>query len=167
MRSIDKCKELLEELEELIANSAQLPLSGGKVLVNADQALEIVQELQNNLPQELAAARELLVEKDRILRDAENEKREVLRKAEAKARHIVDSDTLVVQARRKSDEILANANAKAREIFLSAKKYAEDIFAQTDDTLNAFISRVRTSRQNLKNISYSDFVKMPDVGKNN
>ena len=48
---------LLDELDEMIDSAWNMPLSGGKALVDAERVREIVDKIRSSLPQEIRQAR--------------------------------------------------------------------------------------------------------------
>ena len=47
---------LLDELDEMIDSAWNMPLSGGKALVDAERVREIVDKIRSSLPQEIRQA---------------------------------------------------------------------------------------------------------------
>ena len=50
-------KSLRESLEGLLESGWQLPMSGGKIMVNAKEFKSIVEEMKNSLPEEIIQAK--------------------------------------------------------------------------------------------------------------
>ena len=48
---------LLDELDEMIDSAWNMPLSGGKALVDAERVREIVDKIRSSLPQEIRQAK--------------------------------------------------------------------------------------------------------------
>ena len=53
--------ELLDTIEDALAESANLPLSGGMRFVDVDQILEYLYEFRANLPGELRQAQAIVI----------------------------------------------------------------------------------------------------------
>lgn len=162
MARVETTEMLLNELEELISDGAKLP-GFGKRVINEDQALELIEKIREKMPHEINEARHIVADKNKLIRDAEEQKREILRKAEHQAKYLLDHDELVIQAKRKSAEIISEANGKAKDIFNGAKAYSEEMFKTTDDILTGFLTKIRQSKQGIKNMTYTDFQNMPDT----
>ena len=58
--------ELLDEIEEIVDTSSGFPLTG-KILVDAEELMEIVREIRLELPDEIQQAQWIKEERQRIL----------------------------------------------------------------------------------------------------
>ena len=65
---------LLENLEDLLTAGAKVPFSS-KVLVDADELRETLEEIRLKLPDELKQAKWVKEERQRILQDAHKDQR--------------------------------------------------------------------------------------------
>ena len=79
-----KVLELLDEIEEIVDTAAGFPLTG-KIMVDAEEILEIVKEIRVELPDEIQQAQWIKDERQRILDEAKREYETVLRDAQKKA----------------------------------------------------------------------------------
>lgn len=89
---------LLDELDEMIDSAWNMPLSGGKALVDAERVREIVDKIRSSLPQEIRQAKAIVSDRSQIIADAKREAETVVRVAEERARVMVNQDEIVRQA---------------------------------------------------------------------
>ena len=128
---------LLDELDEMIDSAWNMPLSGGKALVDAERVREIVDKIRSSLPQEIRQAKAIVSDRSQIIADAKREAETVVRVAEERARVMVNQDEIVRQT-------------KAREIRRAANEYVDDLMKRTDEQMTANLAELRKTRQNLK-----------------
>ena len=83
---------LLDELDEMIDSAWNMPLSGGKALVDAERVREIVDKIRSSLPQEIRQAKAIVSDRSQIIADAKREAETVVRVAEERARVMVNQD---------------------------------------------------------------------------
>lgn len=81
-----KVLELLDEIEEIVDTAAGFPLTG-KIMVDAEEILEIVKEIRVELPDEIQQAQWIKDERQRILDEAKREYDTVIRDAQSRQRH--------------------------------------------------------------------------------
>ena len=93
---------LLDELDEMIDSAWNMPLSGGKALVDAERVREIVDKIRSSLPQEIRQAKAIVSDRSQIIADAKREAETVVRVAEERARVMVNQDEIVRQAQQKA-----------------------------------------------------------------
>lgn len=67
-------RKLLEELENVINNASEVPLTNKK-LVDKDEIERLIDAINQSLPNELESARRIVADKERIMLDAEKESR--------------------------------------------------------------------------------------------
>lgn len=143
-------EEILEDMEELVRDAWNLPLSGGKGFINIDRISELINEIRDELPNELNQAKAIIADRSQIINDAKEEANNIISSSESKAKVMVEKDEIVRQAKEKSEEILLDAKVNARDIKKAANDYIDDVMKHVDDSLTMAVSDLRKARQNLK-----------------
>lgn len=134
-----KVLELLDEIEEIIDTSSGFPLTG-KILVEAEEILEIVREIRVELPDEIQQAQWIRDERQRILDEAKHEYEAVLKDARAQAESLIENDDITIKAKNRADEIMRVAETNVRNLKMSTFDYIDSIlynFQDKMDQLNA------------------------------
>ena len=121
-----KVLELLDELKDIIDTSTGFPLTG-KVLIDAEEVLEIVNEIRLELPAEIQQAQWIKDERQRILEEAKKEYDNVLREARLQAEALIESDDIMIKSKIKADEILRMADASAKNLKMGTLEYIDGI----------------------------------------
>ena len=132
-----KVEECLNELEEILEESWNLPLE------NCDK-------IRSSLPEEIRQAKAIVSDRAQIISDAKAEADTIIKVAQEKARSIVSQDELVKRAEATSENILQEAKSQSREMKKAANEYVEDLMKRTDDTLMNSISELRQARKDLR-----------------
>lgn len=65
-----RVEELIEELREVIGDAKNMPFSGGKIIVEADHVKDILDDIDDNLPQEVRQAKAIVADRAQIIADA-------------------------------------------------------------------------------------------------
>ncbi|GAB1475299.1 hypothetical protein MASR2M70_01310 [Bacillota bacterium] len=134
-----KVLELLDEIEDIIDTSSGFPLTG-KILVDAEELLEIVREIRIELPDEIQQAQWIKGERQRILDEAKNEYETVLKEARTQAESLIENDDITVKAKIRADEIMRVAESNVKNLKISTFDYIDSIlynFQDKMDHLNA------------------------------
>lgn len=140
---------LLDRLENLVSQATKVPLTG-KVLIDPDQVLAMIDEIRDVLPEEIRQAQRLSRERDEILREAREEAEAVVRDAKVYVVQLTDETAIAREAQQKADEILDQAKRVAKEIRLGAKNYADEILAKMEGNLEKTLQSIRRSRDELQ-----------------
>ena len=76
-------RKLLEELENVINNASEVPLTNKK-LVDKDEIERLIDAINQSLPNELESARRIVADKERIMLDAEKKAEDTVAPASRK-----------------------------------------------------------------------------------
>ncbi|MDO5725946.1 MAG: ATPase [Tissierellia bacterium] len=140
---------LIDELEEKIETASNVPFSG-KIMLEKDNILDIVQQLRLGLPDEIKQAAWIKDERDRIINEAETTAKEKITHAEEKAAKLLDENEIVIMAEEKAKSIIDIANSESTAIKEGARDYADDILKNTQENLSEVIRMLNDNRQELK-----------------
>ena len=150
-------KSLIESLEGLLESGWQLPMSGGKIMVNAKDFKNIIDEMKNSLPEEILQAKKIVKDRLKIIEDAREKSEFMLKTSEEKIRELVSRNEIVKSAQASAEQIISDANYKSKEIRASADDYATKLMENLEDSVNRYLDEIRKirgmfkSENNIKN----------------
>ena len=146
-----KIEECLNELEEILDESWNLPLFKGKVFVDVERIKENFEKIRESLPDEIRQAKAIVADRAQIIEDAKTESSTIIKVAQEKAKNILSHDELVKRAEETSESIISEAKIKARDMKQAANEYVEELMKKTDDVLMNSITELRQARKDLRN----------------
>ena len=76
--------DLLDELEDIMDTASNVPLTG-KVMVDKEEVMELVNDIRRSLPDDMKQAKWLKDEQNRILDDAKSEYKKLIVEAKKQA----------------------------------------------------------------------------------
>ena len=141
---------MLEALEELLEEGMSVPLSGGKRVVDIDQARDIIDDIRINMPQEILQAKAIVKDKAQIMAKATKEAEDIIRRAEERARHLVDHEEIVLKATEKAREITQTSQQQAQQLKKTVTSYFDNLLTQTQEQLKKSFEEVKLVKENLK-----------------
>lgn len=121
-----KVLELLDEIVEIVDTSSGVPLTG-KILVDAEEILEIVKEIRVELPDEIQQAQWIKEERQKILEEARKEYEKIVADAKDQAAAMIDTNEITVQSKVRADEITRIAEANVKGLKMSTYDYIDNI----------------------------------------
>ena len=142
--------ELLDTIEDALEEGANVPLSGGKKIVDVEQIRDLLDEIRANLPDEIRQAKGIVNDRAQILSDAKREAEAIVSKAESRARAIVSEQEIVKESQRRAAEILTAAQSQSRELSNKVAGYCENMLRNTEEQLSQSLGEVKTTRANLR-----------------
>lgn len=142
--------ELINELQDLVADAKVVPLTGGKVMVEAEKIYDILDEIQDTLPAEVRQAKNIVSDRSQIIAEAKKEAEDIIRAAEDRRKSLIDQSEIMRAAKAEANELLNEVKSKAAEMRKAANDYVENIMKKTDDAITAQLTELRKTRQNLR-----------------
>ncbi len=139
---------LLESLEDMLESSSKVPFSS-KVMVDIDEARDIIEDIRLKLPDELKQAKWVKEERQRIIEDAQKEADNIIKNAESKIVTMIDDNVITKQALAQKEEIIENANKVSKEICTGTHEYANAILEKVEDVLKETLDVVQNNRREL------------------
>lgn len=134
-----KAKQLLDRIQDLVGDGQNVPFAAGKVLVNKEEVLEIVEELKTTIDLELKAYHEITDKRSKIIKEAEQEADEIIAEAEEAASRIRLSkpsplyvDRKVKRLGKQDRQALRTAN----EIYAASIIYTNEMLMEINETVN-------------------------------
>mgnify|MGYP002514574927 CR=1 FL=1 len=141
---------MLEALEELLEEGMSVPLSGGRRVVDIDQARDIIDDIRINMPQEILQAKAIVRDKAQIMAKANKDAEDIIRRAEEHARHLVDHEEIVLKATEKAREITQTSQQQAQQLKSTVTMYCDNLLTQTQEQLQKSFNEVKLVKDNLK-----------------
>ena len=142
--------ELLDTIEDALEESAGMPLSGGKRIVDVGQIRDYLDEVRVNLPVELRQAQSIVSDRGQLIDSANAQAQAIIRKAEDRARVLVSEAEIVKAAQQRASEILSAAQSEARARRQSTTDYCDNMLKTTEETMAENAAQVRSLRANLR-----------------
>jgi len=140
---------MLLQLRETIDAARTMPMSAS-VLVNRDEALELLADALRTLPEELRHARWLLKEREEYLSQARRDAEDIVEAARVQAERMVERTEVAREARRVAQQVVAHAEADSRRIRHEAEDYIDQKLAAFEVVLERTMQTVARGREQLQ-----------------
>lgn len=137
---------LVDRLEAVINGGWRPPMSG-KVCVDEQEALDVLDLMRTTIPDEIKQSRRVNQEREKILSQAQSEANRMVRQAEERADRLVSDDSVRRTAEERAYAIVEQARREADEVRDGADQYAMDML----DRLDRELQRVQGSVGNAIN----------------
>ena len=135
--------ELLDTIEDALEESANVPLSGGKRIVDVEQIRDYLDEVRAALPGELRQAQQIVNDRAQIVDSANAQ-------AQERARILVSDAEIVKAAQQRASEITSAAQTEARTLRQTVTDYCENMLRTTEDTMVENAAQVKNIRASLR-----------------
>ena len=133
-----------------LEESANVPLSGGKRIVDVEQIRDYLDEVRAALPGELRQAQQIVNDRAQIVDSANAQAQAIVKKAEERARILVSDAEIVKAAQQRASEITSAAQTEARTLRQTVTDYCENMLRTTEDTMVENAAQVKNIRASLR-----------------
>lgn len=140
---------LIDEVEDIVEAGTGVPLTG-KVIINKEEILGIIQEIRIKLPDEIKQASWIKEERQRIIEEAQKTSSTMISEAEMKLEELIDKDEIVKKANQRADKILKHAELSACEIQNGALEYADELLYESQEKFKEIIQLLNENRKELR-----------------
>ncbi|MCC8196759.1 MAG: ATPase [Ruminococcus sp.] len=143
--------EILEMMDEVLDKAVTVPFSNKKSMVDTDQLRDCIDNIRYNLPTEIRKAKEMVADRSSIIQDANEKAEQIIKDAEEKAKKIVSEEEIVKQAKAAAQDLTAQSHAMDLSIKKAMVEKLDNIFGETEKSLNKSLNEIKTMRETIKN----------------
>ncbi|MDQ6720923.1 MAG: ATPase [Candidatus Dormibacteraeota bacterium] len=123
-------------------NARHVPLSN-QVMVNEDEAMELIDQIRFNLPDEIKQANWTVTEQQRIITEAHAEAARIMSRANERAEETSSEHEVLRRAERHATQVVKDAQSKSDQIIHEAEAYALEQLKQLEAHLGRTLATVR------------------------
>lgn len=139
---------LLDSLTDLVERSRSMPMSAS-VLVNKNEALQLIDAIYEALPGQLTHADRVLSDADEAFVAAQNQAQRLLAEARDEAEELVSRHEITRQAEERAEAIIHDAAAAADAMKREATDYCDRRLADFEIDLGRLLVQVQAGRAKL------------------
>ena len=112
-------------------------------MVNEDEAMELIDQIRFNLPDEIKQANWTVSEQQRIITEAHAEAARIMSRANERAEETSSDHEVLRRAERQATQLVKEAQAKSDRIVQEAESYALEQLKQLEAHLGRTLATVR------------------------
>jgi hypothetical protein len=136
-------RDVLEDLENLVADAAHVPLSG-KCMIDENDLVHLVEELRNTLPTALSQAEDIMTERETIIAKARSEAEHIIGEAKKEAERRVANSVIEREARDRARAIMDETDEKSRAALAEANEKASAMINEATEKAQAMVEEARS-----------------------
>jgi cell division septum initiation protein DivIVA len=165
----------IQQLEDVIREAKSMPLSAS-ALVNREEALEVLAQMREELPEEIKQARWVVKDREELLAKGRREAESLVERARAEQTRLASEQAVVQKANEEAERILAEARDASRQSRLEAEDYVDGKLAQfeialqkvgeaivaSQAALERTLESVHRGREKLRGVSHAERELAPE-----
>lgn len=125
---------MIDELEDALAEGRRVPFSG-RLLVDEERILDIIDRMRVAVPEELKQARRVISEQERLLGEARNQVQQALEEQGLLAAIETERQRLIAEAERDAQAVRAGADDYARQVLEELEQRLSKLSASVQNGL--------------------------------
>jgi cell division septum initiation protein DivIVA len=129
---------LIDELEDALAEGRRVPFSG-RLLVDEERILDIIDRMRVAVPEELKQARRVISEQERLLGEARKQVQQAL-----------EEQGLLAAIEAERQRLIAEAERDAQAVRAGADDYARQVLEELEQRLNKLTASVQNGLKELR-----------------
>ena len=118
--------------------------------IDVDRCVQLVNMLQQTIPDDFAKAQQVLSKREQILTNADTIAQNTIREAEERASYIVDNSELIKQAQVEAKKKADMAKMHSDILIERTKTHLDNMFKDIEQFLLSNLSMIRNNREELR-----------------
>lgn len=143
-------EEIITTLYEMIQDAKGIPFSSEKCSIERDKALDLLDELSNQLPGELKQAKTIVESRGEVINSAKREAESIMKQAQLQARQMVTQEAIYQEAQAQANEMVRVAQDKIRDLKQVTNDYVDDNLRRTEEEIASALAEVREARSRFR-----------------
>lgn len=120
-------QEMIDEIEEFVDDGKLSRFTPGKVVLEKDILVTMLEDLRRLVPAELERSRNIVLKKEAILEEAQAKADRIVQNAIKEASEMVEEHEIVKLATKRGDDIEQKAQSQSKEMLGKAREDAREI----------------------------------------
>ena len=137
--------EMIDDIEVLIDEAKPARFSPGKITIEKDVLMTVIEELRKQIPGEIERSHKIILNKDAILEDARVKAQQTIDQAAKDAGELIDQDEIENHAKETARSVMHNANEEADQIRAGALRYVNEIM----EDVQGYVVSVKEAQQSI------------------
>lgn len=145
--------EILDAMEDMLDKAWNLPLSGGKCIVDIDRMQEWIADIRLHLPKEIKQAKMIVTDRQDILVDAKKEAEQIIQDAEKRANKMVTQSEITKRAQSKANQMMAQAHDQSTDLKTATGRFVDSLLSDAESSLTKTLQELKAAHTEMKKAS--------------
>lgn len=157
-------EEVISTLYEMVQDAWSLPLGADKCVLERDKILDLLDEINNQLPGEFKQAKTIVDARNEVITNAKREAEAIQKQAEQKARQLIAENRIYTQAQEEANKLMSDTKAQAEEVVRTTQEklrelkavtneYVLDALKRTEEAVAEALHEVQSAREKFEALS--------------
>lgn len=139
-------EDIINSLYDLVQDARAVPLAADKCILERDKVLDMLDEINAQLPAELKQSRTIVENRNDLISQARSEAEEIINKAKAEAENLIAQEAIYEEAKRRAMEHVAQTKKQIAELRRVSNEYMDDALRRTEEAISQSLGEVQATR---------------------
>ena len=139
-------EDIIAALYDLVQDARTLPLGADKCIIERDKVLDMLDEINAQLPAELKQSRTIVESRNELIGQARREAENIIRKAQEEAAALVSQQAVYNEAKRQCVEMVEQTKAQIVALRKASNEYMDDALRRTEEAIAQSLAEVKDTR---------------------
>ena len=146
-------EDIIAALYDLVQDARTLPLGADKCSVERDKVLDMLDEINAQLPAELKQSRTIVESRNELIGQARREAENIIRKAQEEAAALVSQQAVYNEAKRQCVEMVEQTKAQIVALRKASNEYMDDALRRTEEAIAQSLNEVKDTRAKFQSLT--------------
>ena len=139
-------EDIIAALYDLVQDARTMPLGADKCIIERDKVLDMLDEINAQLPAELKQSRTIVESRNELIGQARREAENIIRKAQEEAERLVSQQAIYNEAKRQCVEMVEQTKAQIVSLRQISNEYMDDALRRTEEAIAQSLADVKDTR---------------------
>ena len=139
-------EDIIAALYDLVQDARTMPLGADKCIIERDKVLDMLDEINAQLPAELKQSRTIVESRNELIGQARREAENIIRKAQEEAERLVSQQAIYNEAKRQCVEMVEQTKAQIVSLRKVSNEYMDDALRRTEEAIAQSLADVKDTR---------------------
>lgn len=142
--------EILDTMDDMLEKAWNLPLTGGKCVVDIDKMQDLISDIRLYLPKEIKQAKMIVSDRQDILTDAKEEAKQIIANAEKRAKQMLSENEITKAAQTKANQMIAQAHEQSVSLKRMTNEYVEGLLTDSEEILVKTLQELKSAHSEIR-----------------
>lgn len=146
-------EELITALYDMIQDAKSVPLSADKCILERDRALDMLDELSAQMPEEIKQAATIVASREELVSQARREAESIIRSARQQAEEMMKKENIYQETKRLCEQMVMDTQNRVNEIKRVSTEYVDQSLADSEAAIAKALNEIHETRARFQAVS--------------
>ena len=154
-------EDIIGALYDMVQDARSMPLAADKCILERDRVLDMLDEINAQLPSELKQSRTIVESRNELISQARREAEMIIRQAQEQAKQMVTKEAIYVEAKKRAEEVAEQTQARIAALKKAGNEYMDNALRETENVIAQSLKNVQETRVKFRTLTDAQEQRKP------